>query len=190
MSLQTPKEWDERYGRAEYWAGTEPVGFLRNVLPLLKRGAALDIATGEGRNAVFLAQHGWHVTAIDRSAAGLEKAAALARMRGADERRLTFIQADLENYALPVGAFEVVLCCYYLQRSLFPAMAAALRQGGTLVFETYTTDQLQYREGPRCPDHLLRPGELLHAFSGLEVLFYSESNSGKGIASLLARKHS
>jgi SAM-dependent methyltransferase len=82
MSLRTVEEWDERYDRPGYRAGTEPALFLRQVLPLLPRGCALDLAMGEGRNAVFLAQHGWHVTGIDWSGTALEKAAALAEMHG------------------------------------------------------------------------------------------------------------
>jgi hypothetical protein len=57
-----------------------------------------------------------------------------------------------------------------------------------LVYETYTVAQLEYPEGPRSPDHLLRPRELPESFNALEIVFYAEHNAGKGIASLLARK--
>lgn len=197
MSLLTPEEWDERYRRPDYWAGREPVPFLRQALPFLPRGNALDLASGEGRNAVFLAQHGWHVTAIERSPAGIEKTVALAKARGVrvvaeaaahTAGGLRLIQADLEQYELPASAFDVVTTFYYLQRSLFPAIRRALRPGGVLVYETYTIHQLEYPHGPRSPEHLLQPGELRDAFADLEILFYAESNAGKAIASLLARK--
>ena len=196
MSLLTPEEWDERYRRPDYWAGREPVSFLRQALPFLPRGHALDLASGEGRNAVFLAQHGWRVTGVERSFAGIEKAVALANTRGvrvvseaeahaAGDLRL--IQADLEQYQLPDSAFDVVTAFYYLQRSLFPAIRRALRPRGVLVYETYTIHQLEYPHGPRSPQHLLQPGELRDAFADLEILFYAESNAGRAIASLLAR---
>lgn len=197
MSLLTPEEWDERYRRPDYWAGREPVPFLRQVLPFLPRGHALDIASGEGRNAVFLAQHGWRVTGIERSSAGIEKAVGLANTGGVrvvsdgevhSPGSLRLIQADLEQYELPADAFDVVTVFYYLQRSLLPAIQRALRPGGILVYETYTIQQLEYPYGPRSPEHLLQPGELRDAFAGLEILFYAESNAGKAIASLLARK--
>ena len=194
MSLRTVEEWDDRYNRPGYCAGTEPALFLRQVLPLLPRGRALDLAMGEGRNAIFLARHGWHVTGIDWSAAALEKVAAFAEMHDlrADgppaQGRLTTIQANLEHYALPAGQFDVLLCFNYLERSLFRSIAETLRPGGVLVYETYTIDQLEYPEGPRSPDHLLRSGELRAGFGALEIVFYAEHNAGKGIASLLARK--
>lgn len=197
MSLLTPEEWDERYRRPDYWAGKDPVPFLCQVLPMLPRGRALDIASGEGRNAVFLAQHGWQVTGIERSRVGIEKAAALAASRGvrglADSTAraggtLKLVQADLEQYELPAGAYDVVTVFYYLQRSLFPSIGRALRPGGILVYETYTIQQLDYPHGPRSPEHLLQPGELREAFRDLEILFYAESNAGKAIACLLARK--
>lgn len=197
MSLLTPEEWDERYRRPDYWAGREPIPFLRQALPFLPRGHALDLASGEGRNAVFLAQQGWHVTGVERSPAGIEKTVALANTRGVrvlsgaeahTAGGLRLIQADLEQYELPESAFDVVTTFYYLQRSLLPAIQRALRPGGVLVYETYTIHQLEYDHGPRSPEHLLQPGELREAFADLEILFYAESKAGKAIASLLARK--
>jgi len=208
--MATAEEWERRYREIEYWAGTEPVAFLRQVLPLLTdlcrptRGAlrmraALDVAGGEGRNAVFLAENGWDVRAVDRSRTALDKAEALARARGVPVFRgegkasgphghLRLLVADLEKDSLPTGRFDLVLCFYYLQRSLFPAMERALGPAGVLVYETYTVDQLDYREGPRNQEFLLERGELRQAFPSLDTLFCAESNSGKGIASLLARR--
>ena len=223
MNQLPVEQWEERY-RSEKFE-TEPAGFLREVLPLLPRGRALDLAMGAGRNAVFLAEHGYNVTGIERSRTALEKAEALARERGvavrcapptpdeanplhvpiAEPRQasrarqskrhpvttspgLLLIEADLEAYSLIVAQFDVVLCFYYLQRSLFDLVQQALRPGGMLVYDTYTLDQLDFSHGPRNPEHLLRPGELREAFSSLETLFYCEFRAGKGIASLLARK--
>lgn len=208
------QHWDAHYRLENHPAGTEPAVLLCELLPLLPRGRALDLAMGGGRNAVFLAANGWHVTGVDSCRVALENAAALAEVRGlrvvwvsSSESRegrtalyapgrelpqklpgLWLLQVDLERATLPVAQFEVVICFSYLQRSLFSAIEAALRPGGMLVYETYTLDQLTFPKGPRNPDHLLRPEELRQAFPTLETLFYRELCAGKGIASLLARK--
>jgi tellurite methyltransferase len=104
--------------------------------------------------------------------------------------QLLLIEADLESLSLPAASFDVILCLRYLQRSLFPAMERALRPGGILVYETFTTGQLSFESGPRNPDHLLKPGELRTAFFHLTTLFYREWKSREALASLLARKPS
>lgn len=170
-------------------------------MPLLPRGTALDLASGEGRNAVYLARQGYQVSAVERSRAGLEKTEALARESGVGscwatqltpvhrrEAPLALVEADLESFALPVEQFDVVLCFKYLQRPLLPFLPRALRRRGMLVYETHTLEQLKFSGGPRSTEFLLRPGELREAFSGMEILFYSEICAGKGTASLLARK--
>ncbi len=195
------QEWDDRYRQPGYWAGKEPAEFLREVLPLLPRGTALDLASGEGRNAVFLAQQGYQVFAVERSRVGLEKTEALARENGVScqwatqltsphkqSAQLFLVQADLESFVLPSAQFDVVLCFKYLQRPLLPFLQRALRRHGMLVYETHTLAQLNFAGGPRSPEFLLQPGELRLAFSTMEILFYSELCAGKGMASLLARK--
>jgi len=195
-------KWDERYRRPEYWAGKEPVEFLQEVLPWLPRGGtALDVAMGEGRNSVFLAQQGWRVVGVDAASAALAKAEALAHERSVWVSRwapdmpvvpphpgLLLHQADLETEPLPAGPFGLIICFNYLQRSLLRSLEERVAPGGYLVYETYTLDQLRFAGGPRNPEFLLQPGELRAAFPALEIIFYREHNAGKGIASLLARR--
>ncbi len=196
------KEWDERYRSATHPRGEGPAAFLRDILPLLPVGLALDLAMGTGRNAVWLAANGWRVTGLDASHVALEGAADLARRHGvtvhwSDERDrklsselpgLFLFEADLEHWPLPVSHFNLIVCFRYLQRSLFTAIERALRPGGMLVYESYTVEQLAFHQGPHNPDYLLRPNELREAFPSLEMLFYRELRTGKGIASLLARR--
>ena len=195
-------EWDAKHGLAASEAAEAPAGILTELWPLLPAGAALDLACGRGRNALFLAEHGRHVTAVDWSGAALdileERAKTLKipvrRMRRMDDAKaptragIDLLQADLEAVALPANRYSVILCVRYLQRSLFPQICRALRPGGMLLFETYTKAQLDFSGGPRDPAHLLNTGELRRAFPELEVVFYRELRAEQGIASLAARK--
>jgi hypothetical protein len=76
----------------------------------------------------------------------------------------------------------------FLLRPMLPRIAAALGPGSFLLYETYTTEQLRFEGGPRNRQFLLEPGELRRAFAPLDVLFYRETNAGKGMATLLARR--
>ena len=195
-------EWDAKHGLAANEAAEVPAGILTELWPLLPAGAALDLACGRGRNALFLAEHGRHVTAVDWSGVALgvleERAKALEipvrRIQRLDEAKtptragIDLLQADMEAVALPVNRYSVILCVRYLQRSLFSQIGRALRPGGMLLFETYTKAQLDFSGGPRDPAHLLNNGELRRAFPELEVLFYRELRAEQGIASLAARK--
>ncbi|MFQ5777985.1 MAG: class I SAM-dependent methyltransferase [Terriglobia bacterium] len=184
MTSAKPRTWQERYQQPGYRCGTEPVEFLRQHLAEVDRGTALDLAMGEGRNAVFLARRGFAVTGIEGASAAIAKARALAQKARVT---LTAIQANLEEFALPVAQFDLVLCFYYLQRDLFTAMERALKPGGALMVETYTTDQLRLARGPRRPEHLLQPNELYRAFRHLRVAYYREvTRGGRAVASLLA----
>ena len=195
-------EWEAKYRLAADEAAAEPAGILHELLPLLPGGSVLDLACGRGRNALFLAECGRHVTAVDWSVGALEileafaisKNIAVHRLRRLQEpgpsgrAGLDLLQADLEKIRLPARCYEVILCLRYLQRSLFPQISRALRPGGMLLYETYTQAQLDFEGGPRDPAHLLKPGELRNAFPELRVLFYRELRAGQGIASLVAQK--
>ncbi len=191
MREDSERFWDERYRREEAVPERGPAAFLveyRRLLP--PQGSALDVAMGTGRNALYLASLGYEVTGIDVSGV------AVARCREEAVRlglRVEAVQADLESYELPQEAYDVVIDFYYLQRDLAPQLEAALRPGGVLVFESFTTEQRRFGWGPQREEHLLRPGELRSLFPGLEVLAYDEglveSERGtKAVAGLVARK--
>ncbi|UCH91971.1 MAG: methyltransferase domain-containing protein [Nitrospirota bacterium] len=177
--------WNKKYDTEKYIAGRNPIPFLQNHTDLLPRGKALDLAIGEGRNGVYLATQGFQVTGVDISEVGLKKAQALAAEKGVT---LATIVADLEQYDIPPNTFDVIICAYYLQRDLFPKIAAALKPGGIALIETYTMDHLQYR--PRFNKaYLLEPNELLTMLPGLRVLRYQEVDTGEAaFASILAQK--
>jgi tellurite methyltransferase len=194
-------EWDDKHRAADDKPRPEPASFVTEMLALLPRGPALDLACGTGRHALLLAAGGRHVTAVDGSAAALDileqrarESHRLARrtsnIHDAAESRagIDLVEADLEHATLPRGLFAVILCVHYLQRSLFPQIEAALAHGGMLLFETFTRAQLEFDGGLKSPEYLLDCGELRTAFPSLRLLFYRELRAGKGIASLLARK--
>jgi tellurite methyltransferase len=188
LSLDDKKQWNERY-RAGNHSSPEPDPFLAKLddyaglLPSSRR--ALDVACGSGRNAVWLARHGWSVTGCDLSIEALGRAGLLARENGV---ALDLLCVDLESFSPPLKSFDLIICFFYLQRDLFSVLGSALRPGGFLVYKTYTVDQLQFPVRPRHPQHLLQHQELLRTFPDLRVLHYEETVLGRGVAQLMARK--
>lgn len=147
---------------------------------------------GTGRNGLFLAELGYEVVGIDVSAVAAQRCQGEAARRGV---KMETIVASLETFAVARDAFDVILNFYYLQRNLAPAISAAMRPRGVLVFETFTTEQTQFQWGPASEDHLLRPNELRALFPGLHTLAYREAvverestRGSKAVASLVARK--
>lgn len=135
--------WDARFGESGFAYGTEPNDFLREVLPNLPDrskggGDALSLCEGEGRNAVFLARHGFRVTAVDFSAVGLAKARDFAARQGVT---IETVQADLAQFDPSEGRWDLVIAIFAqppapVRRRLYAAMAGALRANGRFVLET------------------------------------------------------
>ena len=194
-------EWDAKHQAAAHEPPPEPASFVRELLPLLPMGPALDLACGTGRHTLLLASRHQPVTAVDGSKVALDVLERRARELhfGVDRSRnggrvessshgIQLVLADLEHITLPAISFSLTLCVHYLQRSLFAAMQAALLPGGMLLFETYTRAQVEGAGGPKNPAYLLEIGELRSSFPGLRIVFYRELRAGKGIASLIAQK--
>jgi tellurite methyltransferase len=123
-------KWDGKYAGPGYLFGD----LAREVLlaaPLPAGGRALDVACGEGQNAVFLAELGFEVRAVDISPVGLAKARALAQSRGVS---VDFRQVDLDEF-IPQGPYDVIVCTHYLDRALFPRLEAALAPDGIFIGE-------------------------------------------------------
>jgi tellurite methyltransferase len=181
------ERWNERY-RDEV-APPAPAPWLDSLDALLpRRGRALDIGGGSGRNALWLARRGLEVTLADVSDVALERAALLARTEGLS---LATVRADLETGPIPHGPWDLILCLYFLHRPLFPALAGALAPSGVLVVAHATRRNLERhpRPGPRW---VLEEGELptLICGLGLEVLRSEEGwlESGRHEARLVARR--
>ena len=167
----------------------QPLPFLVEQLPRLSRGRALDLAMGEGRNAVYLAQNGYIVDGVDLSSPSVRKAMDLARSRRV---RVQGIVADLGQYAIRPESYDLICCFFFLERSLFPAIIRGLRPGGTLLFQSVTVDEIQIN--PTFPrEWCLMHNELLKGFRSLRILHYEETGLENGkshsaLASLLAER--
>lgn len=185
------KKWDTKYRPRIYAHGKNPNSLLKKHIRLLPGKKALDIAAGEGQNAVFLAQQGFRVEAVDISPVGLAKARKLAGTMGV---KIKAVQADLDDYQIGAGKYDLITNFYFLDRRLFPKIKKGLKKGGKVVFETYTTDHPSASgEGQMNPKYLLKPNELLERFRDFRILYYREGvvregGRRKAIASLIAEK--
>lgn len=159
-----------------------------------RHGLVLDLACGRGRHARLLAAWGLRVVALDRNRDALAALAAAAR---AAALPIAPLRADAEApFGLPFrpASFGAVLVTRFLFRPLAPTLAALLRPGGLLVYETFTTRNRDLGQGPGNPAFLLEPGELAQLFPGLEVVASQEglreAPSREWVASLAARRPS
>lgn len=189
--------WNAKYAKGSHDSLT-PDPFLieayeNYVAPLMGEsgsgGRALDVAGGVGRHAIWLAQRGWHVTLVDIS----DEAISIARRNASAAKvAIDFQLEDVKSFCdQPDEAqFDLILVFFYLQREHFPAFIRMLKPGGMVVCKTYTVEQLRLRpgQGPSHPMHLLKPNELLRAFSSLKILSYRETVKDRGIAELVAKK--
>ena len=133
------QSWDERYSEDGFAFGTEPNDFLREIVEQLPRGRTLCLGDGEGRNGVFLAQHGHDVTTVDLSPVGVLKARRLAAERGVTiDARV----ADLAQFDLGDAAWDCIVSIFChlpatLRHAVHSAVPRALRPGGCFAFEAY-----------------------------------------------------
>ncbi len=167
-------DWDERYSRGEHIIN-EPLPLLARVVETLAPGRALDVACGAGRHAVFLAERGWQVTAVDASRVGIELTKARTRERGVSvDARV----ADLERgeFVIEPEAYDLICVCYYLQRDLFPNIRAGVRIGGMVIAVIHMVDDAPDAK-PMNPAFLLQPGELRTEFRGWEILHDDEGRA-------------
>lgn len=184
--------WESRYREAPV-AGPREAGVLRdNAFLLPSSGQALDLASGRGGNAIFLAERGLSVTAWDFAEAAIGTLGETARARELS------IRAEVRDViAVPPEpeTFDVICVSYFLARELMPAILDALRPEGLLFYETFVRDAVSDC-GPSNPEYRLAPNELLHLFSGLRVLKYRDlgkvgdtTRGQRDVATLVAQKH-
>ena len=168
MSDEERATWDQRYRDGSYQARSSPFSLLEQMIERLPRGRALDVACGAGRNALFLAAHGYEVEAVDGSPEALRLAEEQARARALAVR---WTEADLDDYVPPQTGYAVIVNCFYLNRPLLSRLAAALADGGYIFVEQHLRTPLPI---PGNREWRLEPNELLRTFSSLRIVHYEE----------------
>ena len=178
MPAEDQEKWDRQHAQKD--VEQDPSPFLREIFQCgwwpIAPGRALDVATGKGRNAVFLAERGFDVEAVDISGVALEVGRSRAQARSL---RVSWRREDLELLTLPQGCYDLILNFNYLQRSLIPQIKTALKIGGYVIFDTYLVDQ-QSIGHPKNPAYLLLYNELLEYFREYRVLYYREGKITEG----------
>lgn len=165
------EEWDARYRsgerpREDLLAGPTPL--LVRITGQLAPGNALDLACGTGRNAIWLAEQGWHVTAVDGARTAIE----ILNQRAAERRlEIQTSTADLERleFNIEPDSWDLIANCYYLQRSLLPALKQGVRRGGVAIVIVHLAEpghDVSYKRA--------NPGELRSFFDDWEILHYFE----------------
>jgi len=180
-------------GNGTHRHGIAPSSFLIDSFDLLPGGLALDLAMGEGRNAIYLATRGFDVDGVDADARRVERARAAARRLGAPIRAIVGNVED-GSYIIPLDAYNVISVFNYLHRPLFKDIKDGVVPGGVVVYQTFTIDHAQYGR-PTNPDYLLQPNELREVFSDWEILRHREiagssrrDGQMRAIAGIVARK--
>jgi SAM-dependent methyltransferase len=176
MAKKDREKWDARYSKD--LGGTEPSTIIIDYCPLASVGNALDIACGNGRNSIFLAESGFYVDAVDISPV------ATSQLAG-KHVNVNAICTDLDTWAVPPNRYELIINIRFLDRRLFPMIQDGLRPGGVLIFESF----LDGIKDVYC----LKQNELLRAFPSLRVVYYEEkkidpSEKFDQVASLVAIK--
>ena len=178
MTTEEKENWDQSYEKT--WGSREPVNWLRRIFDSaswhIAPGRALDVATGTGGNAIFLAERGFQVDAMDISEVGLLKGSTEAKKKGLT---INFIQTDLDSVELPRDIYDLSINFNFLQRTLISKMESSLKPGGYLIFETYLIDQQELGH-PKNPAYLLDHNELLQLFRDIRVLYYREGKFSEG----------
>ncbi len=165
--------WDHRYEGDELIFTADPSRFLGPEIAGLTPGRALDLGCGEGRNTLWLAEHGWTVTGVDFSAVGVAKASRLAQGRGLGA---DWVVADLRSFVLPASTFDLVVQFFVHfpspeRRALLRRAAEALRPEGVMLVVGYDVSHLceGVGGGPREPNLLFTTKDVVADLAALRI---------------------
>ncbi len=190
-STKSPlKKWNEAYKDADISSAKPAQVLSENVHLLPERGHALDLACGRAGNAIFLAEQGFHVDAVDISPNVLESLESFVKQQSLS---ISCECRDIETKGLSDRKYDVIVVSYFLNRELFPQIIKALKPNGLLFYETWSQEKVD-NSGPSNPDFRLQAGELLDLSQTLRPLFYREegdqgesSKGSRNIAMLVAK---
>lgn len=165
--------WDERYAQTELVWSAGPNRFLEEEVADLAPGRALDLGAGEGRNAIWLAEQGWNVTAVDFSEVAIDKGRTIAEVKGVS---LTWEVDDLLDYEPPRSAFDLVILMYiHLPAAEMSQILAhaerGLAPGGTLLVIGHDADNIAHGVGgPQDPSILYGSDDVVRQIKELEIV--------------------
>lgn len=166
------EDWNRKYAEQELVWSAGPNRFLVAEVAGLEPGRALDLACGEGRNAIWLAEQGWRVTGVDFSDVAVEKGRRIAERRGVE---VDWQVEDVLAYEPEPGAFDLVIL-FYLQlvadelRPVLARAARAVAPGGTFLLVAHDTRNLtEGFGGPKDPAVLYTPEDVVPSLGGLEI---------------------
>jgi len=166
------EDWNARYAAVENLWAAKPNRFLVREVEGLPPGRALDLACGEGQNAIWLASQGWRVLGVDYSDVAVEKARGRAQRDGVE---VDFVCADLVTFEPEQTAYDLVLVLYlhipaHERRGVLGKAAASVAPNGTFLLIGHDTTNLTGGVGgPQDPDILATPKEIASELPGLEI---------------------
>ena len=171
--------WNERYQTKDYLFGVEPNDFIRAVTPPAHQNAkAFAPADGEGRNGVFLAKQGYHVTSVDVSNLAVDKAQSLAAKHSVS---INSHVGDIFEFPCPDNHYDIVVICFmhFLPDDhdrFMSLMKSCLKSGGMIIMEGYSKDQIDLASGgPKNEDMLFSRDGLTKNFSDFDILLMQET---------------
>jgi SAM-dependent methyltransferase len=163
--------WEQRYRlreRPDEDFNAAPTPLLVETVKNMHPGRALDLACGTGRNALWLAEQGWNVTAVDGAASAIEALRHRATERGvAVDARVADLQKG--EYQIERAAWDFIAMCYYLQADLFEAAKQGVVRGGIVLIIVHAAEP-----GEEPTEHALRSGDLPNHFGGWDILHSRE----------------
>ena len=189
MSLSDLERWNAKYAVKTAPSEVLPDEWLTRHAAALAPGAALELACGLGHNAIWLAQHGWKVDAVDVSPVGLKLAEDLAHNAGCPT--ISWIAADLDTFEPCRERYDLTFVFRFLDRQHLPQLiTSSLRPGGMLIYETFSRAQMSRPDNHlKSADFTLAPGELTALFPDFVVIESEEVNlPDRSVARLIARK--
>jgi SAM-dependent methyltransferase len=158
--------WNRKFDSKQEMGETSQ--WVQDMYTMAPGPVVLDLAAGQGRNGAFLARQGYEVLALDLSDRAIQS------LKAHNLPGLVPVQADLDTYPLRGESFDLIVCCFFLDRRLFPYIKESLKPGGILLYESAMESDQPSINQPGNRDYLFRTNELLHSFLGLRIISYQE----------------
>jgi tellurite methyltransferase len=169
-------DWNRRYKEGFYDGLAKPHDLLARFWPAIRGPRVIDVAMGNGRDLLFLAEKGFSGFGLEQSTEAIRIA---AKASAGKEKGLAMVRGDAALFPFKEGVADGALVFYFLIRSIMGDLAATLKRGGVLIYETFLKRQNEIDRW-RNPEYLLEDGELLSWFRGFDLLFYEEGVSFDG----------